>query len=334
MSVGVKCVEVTKRFGTQRVLDRVSWAVEPGSVAGLIGASGAGKTTLLRIVAGLEAASAGAVWIDRVQPAAATGPVRVGMVFQNSALWPHLSARQHLRCVLASLPRLERRRRIETVFAETRFPAGGWDRRPSQLSGGEAQRLALARALAPRPELLLLDEPLAQLDGPLRAELLALIRQVVHARGVTAIYVTHDSPEAMELCQRIAVMRAGQIAAAGTPEELYWHPGNADLARLTGPVVALPRAVLEAGLVSRPPGTPSDKIVLCLDSGDLLVRPQQLRLGEPSGEGFWEVVHCQPQGLGWRATVVHGDHRLVLPSAHPVPLGHRAAIQLEPIPRK
>jgi len=202
------------------------------------------------------------------------------------------------------------------------------------LSGGEAQRLALARALAPTPELLLLDEPLAQLDGPLRAELLALVREVVRARGVTAIYVTHDSPEAMELCQQIAVMRAGRIAAAGTPEELYWHPADPDLARLTGPVVELPSAVLEAGLVSSPPGTPSDKLALCLSSGDLLVRPQQLRLGEPSGEGFWEVVDCRPQGLGWRVIVAHGDHRLVLPSAQPVSLGHSLAVHLEPIPRK
>jgi len=334
MSVGVKCVKVTKRFGTQPVLDGVSWTVEPGSVAGLIGASGAGKTTLLRIIAGLEPASAGSVRIDRVEQGAAAGPVRVGMVFQNSALWPHLSARQHLRCVLASLPRDERRRRIETVFAETRFPPGAWDRRPSQLSGGEAQRLALARALAPKPELLLLDEPLAQLDGPLRAELLALVRDVVRPRGVTAVYVTHDCPEAMELCRHIAVMREGRIAAAGTPEELYWHPADADLARLTGPVVELSPAVLEADLVIHPLGTPRDKIALCPGLGDLLVRPQQLRLAEPSGDGLWEVVQCQPQGLGWRVIVAHGDHRLALPSAEPLSPGYRAAIHLEPIPRK
>lgn len=314
MTVRIECIDVVKRYGTTPVLDRLSWTVAPGQLAGLLGGSGAGKTTLLRLIAGLEECSAGRVTIHAPQSAGANRRMPIGMVFQNLALWPHLSARRHLECVLPRLARGGRRRRAEALLAETRLPPAVWDRRPAQLSGGEAQRLALARALAPQPNLLLLDEPLAQLDTTLRAALLELIREVIRARGVTAIYVTHHWSEAMTLCERIAVMGHGRIAMDETPEEVYWNPPTPQVARLTGPVVELSRELLERGLITRAPGPPCGKPGASQPADLLVVRPQQLQLIAPAGPNRWELAACRPEGAAWTLTLVHREYRLSMPS--------------------
>ncbi len=310
MPVRVECSELVKRFGPVTVLDRLDWTVEPGSVVGLLGGSGAGKTTLLRVIAGLEPCDAGRVAFGVSGRADGDRRPRVGMVFQNLALWPHLTARAHLECVMASLARGGRRRRAEELLAEARLPRAAWDRRPGELSGGEAQRVALARALAHGPELLLLDEPLAQVDTPLRAELLELIEACAAARGATAVYVTHAWAEAMRIGRRIAVLNEGCIVRQGTPEAMYWDLSDAAVARLTGPVVELPREWLATGLIACEESArlgddmPGDR------SGSLVVRPQQLRVIEPQGANRWTPVESRPDGAGWRVTLRRQGHEL------------------------
>lgn len=217
----IDCRGVVKQFGPHLVLNGVDWKLEAGATAGLIGDSGAGKTTLLRIIAGLERATRGEA---KLVLAAAShtncNRPRCGMVFQSLALWPHLTARQHIECVLFKLARRARRMRAAELLVEVRLPESAWDRHPAQLSGGEGQRLALARALAVDPHVLLLDEPLAQLDSRLRLELLGLLRDLIAARGLTTICVTHHWPEVAPICNQVMVLENGRVCHDG-PSKLY-----------------------------------------------------------------------------------------------------------------
>ena len=315
MAVRIQCSDVVKRFGTVAVLDHLDWTVEPGAVIGLLGGSGAGKTTLLRVIAGLEQCTSGQVKLHRSDGGGGKSGPAVGMVFQNLALWPHLTARQHLPCVMRRASRAERRRRAEGLLAETRLPRQAWDRRPAELSGGEAQRVALARALAREPEVLLLDEPLAQVDTVLRDELLELIDACIQSRRTTAVYVTHAWREARKIGRQIAVLKGGRIALEGTPEETYWDLSDAGLARLTGPVTELPRAWLAQGMIAcrdEAVWKPNDRGP---ESGALVVRPQQLGLVEPEGRNRWTPVAYRPEGTGWVVTLAGEERRLSVPSS-------------------
>ena len=207
MAVEVECRQLVKRFGEFEVLHELTWRVAAGSVAGLLGPSGAGKTTLLRILAGLDPPTSGSVLLKNGTPRVG----QVGMVFQNLALWPHLNARQHVEYVLHTLPSSKRRAEAERLLQETRLPSTAWDRRPADLSGGEGQRLALARALAPQPELLLLDEPLAHVDSALRQELLELLKLISTQHEMTMIFVTHSLPEAQQICDTISILESGRM---------------------------------------------------------------------------------------------------------------------------
>ena len=317
MAVQVQCSDVVKRFGRVTVLDHLNWTIQAGSLVGLLGGSGAGKTTLLRVIAGLERCTSGRVAFRSSDREDGNLSPAVGMVFQNLALWPHLTARQHLECVMSALPRGERRRRAEGLLAETRLPRRAWGRRPSELSGGEAQRVALARALAHQPEVLLLDEPLAQVDTPLRAELLGLIDDSIRARRATAVYVTHSWREAFEIGRRIAVLNRGRIALEGTPEETYWDLSDPEVARLTGPVVELPWDWLAEGLIAGGEGLSSQPGARSGEVNGLVVRPQQLHLVEPEGRNRWTPVACRPEGTGWMVTLGQESRRLSVASTSP-----------------
>jgi ABC-type Fe3+/spermidine/putrescine transport system ATPase subunit len=337
MTVAIQCTDLVKRFGAAVILDRLNWSVPAGGVVGVVGPSGSGKTTLLRIVAGLEKCSGGKMTLTAspgVDPRGSTtcpsvrARTAVSMVFQNLALWPHLTAWQHLQCVMSSMPdRHGRRSRIEQALRETRLPGDCWKKRPAELSGGEAQRLAIARALVTEPALLLLDEPLAQVDSPLRAELLRLIQEVIQRRPVTVIYVTHHCREAMELCQRIAVLKQGRIALEGTPEDVFWAPADRETARLTGPIVEFPRQWLEEGRAVTALECSASQAALLEEAGNLLFRPQQIRFVEPQGSNQWQVRDCRPDGAAWLVTLSHEARQLRFPSAAP-PRGQTVGIEL------
>jgi len=192
--------------------------------------------------------------------------------------------------------------------------------------------LALARALAPDPRLLLLDEPFAQLDGPLRSELLALVRQVTRAREITTICVTHLWRDAAELCERIAVMIDGRIVQEGTAQRLYWQPADSDVARLTGGVTGIPGELIEHHLVRCEP-TAADFGDKWRDGGDrILVRPQEIVLTTAGDQRRWRVTRCEAHQTGWLVTIEAGKARLQVPSPGPTPVGEHVGVVLKAPP--
>jgi ABC-type Fe3+/spermidine/putrescine transport system ATPase subunit len=231
--------EVTKQYGARRVVDRASLEVAEGEVVALLGPSGCGKTTTLRMIAGLERPDKGEIWIadelvaaDGVNlvPPSARG---IGFVFQDQALWPHLTVAGNLDFVLASVgvPKPERPERISELLKLVRLDQFA-THHPGQLSGGEQQRAAIARALVGRPRLLLLDEPLSSLDTELKADLLKELAALQRLLKVTTLYVTHDKAEAARLAHRIALMHAGRIEQVATSDQWRQNKGN------NGPVPA------------------------------------------------------------------------------------------------
>lgn len=243
MATGIELRGLRKAYAgaAGAAVDGVDLTVLPGEVFFVLGPSGCGKSTLLRLVAGLIEPSAGSVMLRQGQGPArdvtrvAAGRRGVGMVFQEPALWPGLSVERNVGYGLevGGVPRGEVRRRVAEALAAVRMEGQG-ERRPGELSGGQQQRVALARALVVRPGVLLLDEPLSSLDGPLRAELRREVRRVCKGAGLTAVFVTHDRQEALSTADRAAVMRDGRIEQVGTPRQLYGAPATRFVAQLVG----------------------------------------------------------------------------------------------------
>ena len=217
-------------------LEGLDLTVEEGELLVLVGPSGCGKSTLLRLVAGLEAPTAGRIRIGGREVTGLPPQARdVAMVFQNYALYPHLTVAGNLEFPLRMrrMPRRERRRRVAEVAALLGLE-GLLGRRPAELSGGQRQRVAMGRALVRRPALLLLDEPLSNLDARLRVQLRAELAALQRRTGVTTVHVTHDQAEAMTLGHRVAVLRAGRLEQVGPPEALYREPATAFVAAFLG----------------------------------------------------------------------------------------------------
>jgi sulfate transport system ATP-binding protein len=237
---------VTKHFGTFRALDDVSVTVADGALTALLGPSGSGKSTLLRVIAGLETPDRGEVLIGAEDVTHAPARTRgVGFVFQHYAPFKHMTVHDNVGFGLKvrKRPAQEIRERVHELLALVRLE-GLAERYPSQLSGGQLQRMALARALAVQPEVLLLDEPFGALDAQVRGELREWLRRLHDEIHVTTIFVTHDQEEAMELAEEIVVMNAGCIEQGGSPRELYESPHNEFVMSFIGPVNRLGDAFL------------------------------------------------------------------------------------------
>jgi thiamine transport system ATP-binding protein len=234
MTLAVEGLDVT--LGGRSVLADVSFEIASAERLALLGPSGAGKSTLLRVIAGLERPLAGRVLVDGRDvtdlPAHRRG---IGLVFQDAALFPHRSVAANVGFgpKVAGLPRAEQEARVEEALALVGLGGTG-DRDVTTLSGGEAQRIALARALAPRPSTLLLDEPLGSLDGQLRLRLQEDLRSLFEQLALTVVHVTHDVGEAFALGDRVAVLRDGRIAQVARPEELWARPADDWVARFLG----------------------------------------------------------------------------------------------------
>ncbi len=225
-----------KRYGDVVALDHVSFEVEPGEFFFLLGPSGCGKSTMLRILAGLTAPDSGEVYFDGTRVTDIPAYKRdTGMVFQNYALWPHMSVWENVAYGLRvrKVPSKERKHRVMGALRMVRM-AEFADRRPTQLSGGQQQRIALARALVIEPKVLLLDEPLSNLDAKLRAEMRDELRRIHRESGITTVYVTHDQKEALALADRIAVMSTAHIEQIGSPRDVYASPANPFVAEFMG----------------------------------------------------------------------------------------------------
>ncbi|PYM78576.1 MAG: ABC transporter ATP-binding protein, partial [Candidatus Rokuibacteriota bacterium] len=238
---GVVLKALTKRYGDVGAVDGLSLEVKPGELLALLGPSGCGKTTTLRLVAGFLAPEAGEIWVgDRClsSPAGVVPPERrrMAMIFQSYALWPHMTVAQNVAYGLRFKPGLSRGDREARVREMLRVVqlAGYETRYPGELSGGQQQRVAVARALVVEPEILLLDEPLSNLDANLREEMRFEIRRLHETFGNTTLYVTHDQGEAMVISDRIAVLKAGKVAQTGTADDLYHRPRTRFVAEFIG----------------------------------------------------------------------------------------------------
>ncbi|HSE94199.1 MAG TPA: ABC transporter ATP-binding protein [Methylomirabilota bacterium] len=256
---GVSVRGLTKRYGDLAAVESLSLDVKPRELVALLGPSGCGKTTTLRLVAGFLTPEAGEIWVgDRClsSPSSVVPPERrrMAMIFQSYALWPHLTVAQNVGYGLRfkrDLSRAERATRVKEILQVVQL-AGFEDRYPGELSGGQQQRVAVARSLVVEPEILLLDEPLSNLDANLREEMRFEIRRLHERFGITTLYVTHDQGEAMVISDRIAVLQRGRVAQIGTAEELFQQPRTRFVADFIGKTnlvdaVAGGRDVVERG---------------------------------------------------------------------------------------
>ncbi len=293
--------QVSLRFGSVKAVDDISLNVQKGQFVALLGPSGCGKTTTLRLIAGFEWPDSGIISIKnrivageniRVTPEER----RVGMVFQEYALFPHLDVAGN---IAFGLRGADKRKRVDEMLALVGLSDYA-KRMPHELSGGQQQRIALARALAPAPDVLLLDEPFSNLDAALRTQVRTEVRSILKKSGATCIFVTHDQEEALSLADEVAVMFNGQVAQMAEPQRLYSHPVNRNIASFVG----------EANFL---PGEANGHSVSCLlgqlplaqaASGrvEVLIRPEALRLLDSSdhlnAEIMWREFYGHDQRIG------------------------------------
>ena len=228
MSVNIKIKNAIKRYGTNTVISDISLDIKEGEFFTLLGPSGCGKTTLLRMIAGFNTIEGGDFFFnDKRINAIDPSKRNIGMVFQNYAIFPHLTVKQNVAFGLKNRKYSKEDTERETLkFLELMQIEQYKDRMPDKLSGGQQQRVALARSLVIQPDVLLMDEPLSNLDAKLRVEMRSVIKEIQNRVGITTVYVTHDQEEAMAVSDRIAVMKDGVIQHLGTPKDIYQRPTN------------------------------------------------------------------------------------------------------------
>jgi len=335
----LELIGVRRAFGAYNALSGIDLAVEPGEFIALLGPSGCGKSTALNCLAGLLELTGGEIRlagrrIDGLQPEARG----FGMVFQSYALFPHLTVRKNVGFGLAmqGVTGPEAAHRVEQALALVRLQ-GQEDKLPGQLSGGQQQRVAIARAVVIRPPLVLMDEPLSNLDAKLRLEMRAEIRGIHDQIGATTIYVTHDQDEALSLADRIVVMREGAIRQIGTPQDLYERPSHPDVAefmgfrtRIPGRVVSVDngRAVAEAGgarleAVAAGALKPGERVIV-------VIRPEDL-VSDDGRDGIAATVDSiEYRGRAWFGLATAADGaRLYFRADRPLARGH--SVSLRPV---
>ncbi len=236
MDVKITINNAVKKYGDFTAIPDLSLEIQPGEFFTLLGPSGCGKTTLLRMIAGFNSIEGGSFYFgDRLINDLDPAKRNIGMVFQNYAIFPHLTVKKNVAFGLKNkkLPKEEIQEKTEKFMSLMKISEYA-DRLPEKLSGGQQQRVALARALAIEPEVLLMDEPLSNLDAKLRVEMRTVIKEIQNRLGITTVYVTHDQEEAMAVSDRIAVMNLGVIQQIGTPKTLYQRPANQFVATFIG----------------------------------------------------------------------------------------------------
>jgi ABC-type sugar transport system ATPase subunit len=292
---------ITKTFGDRTVLDSVDLQVGDQELFALLGPSGSGKSTLLGIIAGLIRPDSGDVLFDGKSAPERPGHRKVGMVFQELALWPHMSVVKHLRFVA---PETDPEELLRSLEIDHLLQA-----RPGTLSGGEAQRLAIARALITSPEIFLLDEPLGPLDRRLKNRMLDLILAMHRRFKTTTLTVTHDYMEAFRIADRVGIIVDGRMIQVGTPSQVYERPSGVEAAELTGPVSFL-SGQGEDGMITSKVGThPS------IEGGQgnaevlIVLRPEDVDVTEDA-TGPGTVESCVSIGPAWDVVVLIGGERI------------------------
>lgn len=280
----LRCRGLTKQFGNRPIVRGVSFAVAPGDILVLVGPSGCGKTTTLRLIAGFERLDGGSIEIEDqlvADDARHTPPERrrVGMVFQDYAVFPHMSVGRNVGFALGKGQAAEAR--VAELLAFVGLSGQG-RKMPHELSGGEQQRVSLARALSTEPAVLLLDEPFSNLDAALRAEMRAEVRSLLKHSGTTAVFVTHDQEEALLLGDQVGVMRDGMLEQIDTPEDIFHRPQTRFVAEFLGQTEFLSGDVTDAaidtplGRLPRPAGLPAGAVVeIAVRPDDVTFRPDK-----------------------------------------------------------
>jgi iron(III) transport system ATP-binding protein len=331
---------ISQQFAPQAglVVDRVSFSLAAGEILGLLGPSGCGKTTLLRLIAGFAAPQSGYIELDgqRIADDRQMRPPEdrnIGMVFQDYALFPHLTVTQNIAFGLAQ----PRRRRFSpaqipplTQAAIALVGLTGLEQRyPHELSGGQQQRVALARAIAPQPAIILLDEPLSNLDVQVRLRLRQEIRRILKTTNTTAIFVTHDQEEALAIADRVGVMQQGQLAQIGTPEELYHHPRSRFVADFVTQANFLPAQRkenywhTEVGQFPVDPTHPPASPI-----GEIMIRQEDVQL-RPDAQSRMVVRDRQFLGREYRYGVVLPSGQVIQAlAAGPTPLAEGSYVSL------
>lgn len=299
MSVSINIKNARKQFGDTVVIPDLSLSIREGEFFTLLGPSGCGKTTLLRMIAGFNSIEGGEFYfndinINDMDP----GKRNIGMVFQNYAIFPNMTVRKNVAFGLKNRKTpAEEVKRLTDKFLKLVHVDQYADRMPDKLSGGQQQRVALARALVIQPDVLLMDEPLSNLDAKLRVEMRAAIKNIQHSVGITTVYVTHDQEEAMAVSDRIAVMEAGTIQHIGTPKDIYQRPANLFVSTFIGR-----SNVLKGELVVRN-GTPFMKLgdyeapmvnvqtdYIKNQAITISVRPEELLMEKGGADGIKAIV--------------------------------------------
>jgi iron(III) transport system ATP-binding protein len=287
---------VSKKFGNQSVLSDLNLEVGEREFIAILGSSGSGKTTLLRLISGFDSPDSGEISLGEKTVASKStfvGPEqrRVGFVPQDAALFPHLNVTQNIEFGLRELSKQERTARTTELLRLVDL-RGLENRMPHELSGGQRHRVALARALAPKPDLILLDEPFSALDEELRFRLREDVRKVLRATGTTAILVTHSQEEALSMADRVAVLRDGEFAQIGKPNEIYQSPTDIEMATFLGDSVVI-EGVVEGGKITTAVGSlTATNTVVNGTKGLVAIRPENFYL-QPNLNGKGEVISRQ-----------------------------------------
>jgi iron(III) transport system ATP-binding protein len=337
---------LVQRYGAHTVVDGISFTVPQGSIACLLGPSGCGKTTLLRCIAGFEEIAEGEIRIggetcSRPGHRMAPEDRRIGMVFQDYALFPHLTVADNVAFGLHGSTASERQRRVEAMLELVGLQGQG-RKYPNELSGGQQQRIALARALAPKPTLVLLDEPFSNLDVDLRERLSVEVRDILKACGSTAVLVTHDQREAFAMADEIGVIAGGKLQQWDIPYNLYHRPANRFVADFIGEGTFLPGSVLddhrievELGVLASPVPIECERRACCTCGLscrlDVLLRPDDIIHDDASNVAA-EVLHKAFRGAEILYTLRLPSGASVLslvPSHHNHALGERIGIRLD-----
>lgn len=338
MTARLAFIDVCHAYDRTPVLQGVSFEVEPGMIACLLGASGCGKTTVLRCIAGFEPVLSGTVALDGVVMSAKNVAVppeqrRIGVVFQDYALFPHLTVAGNIAFGLRGAASDERNARVHELLDVVGLAEHG-DKYPQELSGGQQQRVALARALAPRPQLLLLDEPFSNLDVEMRERLSIEVRDILKREKITAVLVTHDQNEAFNIADMVGIMKDGRIEQWDTPYRLYHEPQTRYAADFIGQGLFLPGTIIDKGQIRLelgefvpgtasqwPPGT----------AVDVLLRPDDV-LHDDESPMQATVLHKAFRGAEFLYTLRLHDGGLVyslVPSHHNHAIGEKIGIRLE-----